>query len=262
MHPLATHPDRTGPSRPRRAAFTLIEILVAIGVVVALIAVAVPTIVLSFGDRNLEAEAERLGATMASLRAEAVRQRQTLALFLEPASGAFGGALFIGPLSSDESESVRLPGDRPLGWGGPSEAGETPTRRIFEAERPFVLGTEPPDAELNSMVGSGAIGPATTGEAFANEGPAERVRVAVCSASGQILASSPLWLSDERAMFRVEVGSGVGNAIVTGPRMIIARPLINEDAEFDDDAASALPDRSGSAPPAGPNDGNDEPEGP
>jgi len=115
MHPLATHPDRTGPSRPRRAAFTLIEILVAIGVVVALIAVAVPTIVLSFGDRNLEAEAERLGATMASLRAEAVRRRETLALFLEPASGAFGGALFIGPLSSDESESVRLPGDRPLG---------------------------------------------------------------------------------------------------------------------------------------------------
>ncbi|GEM_PF-3398818 len=262
MHPLATHPDRTGPSRPGRAAFTLIEILVAIGVVVALIAVAVPTIVLSFGDRNLEAEAERLGATMASLRAEAVRQRQTLALFLEPASGAFGGALFIGPLASDESESVRLPSDRPLGWGGPSEAGETPMRRIFEAKRPFVLGNEPPDAELNSIVGGGSIGPATTGGASTTGGPAERIRIAVCSASGQILASSPLWLSDERAMFRVEVGSGVGNAILTGPRMIIARSLVNEEAEFDDDAASALPDQSGSTPPAGPNDGNDEPEGP
>ncbi len=267
MPPPETHPGPAGPPHRGRAAFTLIEIMIAIGVVVALIAVAVPTIVLSFGDRKLEAEAERLGATMASLRAESVRQRETLALFLEPSTGEFGGSLFIGPLSSADDEPVRLPSDRPLGWGGPEEAGEIPTRRIFETERPFVLSDQQPSADLESQYLSGAPGDMASGSSLAGAEPAERIRIAVSSASGQILASRPLWLFDDRAMFRVEIGSGVGNAIVSGPRMILTDPLVEDEDEADADNGSgaeapSLPDPGGEAPPARPDAEEDGTEAP
>lgn len=252
--PSPTHPGPACWPHRTRAAFTLIEVLIAIGVIVALIAVAVPTLVLSFGDRKLEAEAERLAAAMSGLRAESVRQRETLALFLEPATGDYGGALVIGPLEAENEEPFVSPDEQPFGWGGPEEADAIPTRRVFEAERPLKLGERQPNADLEL----GLVEPPddeSAGRGFAGPGDEiERIRIAVCSASGQILASRPLWLSDERAMFRVEVGRGVGNAVISGPRVILTDPLLADDAE-DDDASDDFdtdPD-----PPANPLPGVD-----
>ncbi len=188
-----------------RSAFTLIEVLVAIGIVVALLAVAVPTIINSFGERRIEAEAERLAASMAGLRAESVRQRETRALYLEPATGDYGGKLIIGPLRQDEDSrnaagraSLTVNDDQPR------------YRTIFIAERPLKLSHTRPAIEAWE----------TPGQPFADapgvgDGISDLIRIAVCSSSGQVLATRPLWLSDDRGMFRVEIGAGVGNAIIS-----------------------------------------------
>ncbi|MFI4853830.1 MAG: Tfp pilus assembly protein FimT/FimU [Phycisphaerales bacterium JB065] len=230
------HRDRdplwSSPSNRARSAFTLIEVLIAIGVVVAMIAIATPAIVSSFGDRRIEAEAERLAAAMASLRAEAVRQRATLALYLEPAEGEHGGELFIGPLESSD-DAIGFSGgeeDSPSVPMTPSDEQSPRTRSVFGAGTPLTLTIERPVKGLASDL-LGASGE-TVQSGFARL--PERIRIAVCTPSGQILASRPLWLHDERSMFRVEVGRGVGNAVLSSMQIIP-----EADALEDDDAPGA-----------------------
>lgn len=204
-----------GYSRP---AFTLIEVLIATGIVVALLAVATPVLVSSFGDRRIEAEAERLGAAMASLRAESVRTRESLALYLLPTESTYGGEVVIGPFErSDDAAALS---------GGPAniaiEESEYRERVIFQAKRPLRLSVEQPSNETQIMGSAAAVPQAGM--------QTDRIRIAVCTASGQILASRPLWLSDERSMFRVEVGTGVGNAVIS------SRRITPEFEEFADNA--------------------------
>lgn len=195
-----------------RPAFTLIEVMIATGIIVALLAVATPVLVSSFGDRRIEAEAERLGAVMASLRAEAARTRESLALHLIPADGSYGGEVLIGPFERpDETAAFNgMPSNAPI------EQSEYRERVVFEAKRPLRLSVEQPSNDVQrslQVTGSASSVPEASIQP-------ERIRIAVCTASGQILASRPLWLSDGRSMYSVEVGSGVGNAVLSSRRII------------------------------------------
>lgn len=215
-----------------RSAFTLIEVLVAIGIVVALLAVAVPTIISAFGDRRIEAEAERLAASMGNLRAESVRKRETLALYLEPATGEYGGRLIIGPLRQDENAPAA---DREE---IPTDQDQPRYRTLFVAEQPLKLSNErPSNDQWQSAERALPDRPAT------GDGLSDLIRIAVCSSSGQVLATRPLWLSDERGMFSVEVGAGVGNTIIS-PWQVLPLP----GAIDDDTAATSEPQDVGGTP--------------
>jgi len=219
--------SNASPGARARFAFTLIEILVATGIVVALLAVATPAIVSAFGDRRIEAEAERLGAALASLKAEAVRRRETLAMYLEPAAGDYGGELFIGPLE----RSGDAPAFDDSGVLEPVAAGAEDgirMRSVFSTGRPLLLCVERPAGDPLQGMLSGPTGDSVGGSAL----EAQRIRIAVCTASGQMLASRPLWLSDERSMMSVEIGMGVGNAIVSQRRIIPdGQQLLDDDTE-------------------------------
>ncbi len=192
--------------------------MVAIGIVVVLLAISAPAIVNSFGDRRIEAEAERLAAAMASLRAESVRQRETLAIYLVPGTESSGGELFIGSLRGsiadqpDDDPSAPLPVEPQP--GDPMETKRD--RSIFRAEAPLRLTIDRPS--MDPLEDSLAV-PAMGAEVPASM-PEERIRIAVCSASGQMLASRPVWLHDGRGMMSVELGTAVGNAMVSSWRVI------------------------------------------
>lgn len=240
-----------------RFAFTLIEVLVALGIVVALLAIAVPTIVSSFGDRRIEAEAERLAASMASLRAEAVRQRQTLALYLEPAAGPFGGELFIGPLEPREAGGVFADSSGSSGdseWFAETEDGPR-NRSVFEAGRPLTLSIDRPSNDpAQELFGASGFSSAGTGAS-----QPERIRIAICTGSGQMLASRPVWIHDGRSMFSVELNAGVGNAIVSGRQIIPSGEFSSDDpdAPEPESAPPANPSRPSDPTPSAP--GGDAP---
>lgn len=241
----------SSPSNRARSAFTLIEVLIAIGVVVAMVAIATPAIVSSFGDRRLEAEAERLAAAMAGLRAEAVRQRATLALYLEPAEGEHGGELFIGPLeqADDTIGFAASPDESEVPFAAPTTPDEPAvrTRSVFLAGTPLTLTIDRPVGDMVSELG-GVVSEQVSAEFSPSP---ERMRIAVCTPSGQVLASRPLWLHDDRSMFRVEVGLGVGNAVLSAMQIIPETAALedgleeleeNDSSEGEQSVPSSLPD--------------------
>src|SRR4030095_11845206 len=68
-----------GPAAPRllpaffyKPAFTLIELLVTIGIIVLIIALAIPVVKVLTGNRSIEAAQNQVGALMAEARAEAM----------------------------------------------------------------------------------------------------------------------------------------------------------------------------------------------
>ncbi len=71
-----------------RRAFTLTEILVVIGIIVLLIAVAVPTLSSLTGGKSIEGAQNQLSAALGRARAEAigVQKRTGVMLFLDPAT--------------------------------------------------------------------------------------------------------------------------------------------------------------------------------
>ncbi len=208
-----------------------------------MIAIATPALVSSFGDRRIEAEAERLAAAMASLRAEAVRQRATLALYLEPTDGQYGGELFLGPLEQTEAPFGFSDPDQEQAPRTPSALPDDqapPTRSVFEARTPLTLTDQQPVNGLASEMMTADTDPVQAGFA---RGP-ERIRIAVCTPSGQILASRPLWLHDDRSMFRVEVGLGIGNAVLSPLRLIPESDMAPEeepDADLPEPPAEPTP---------------------
>jgi prepilin-type N-terminal cleavage/methylation domain-containing protein len=212
IHPQPKPPF--GSAGYARSAFTLIEVLVAIAIVVALLAVAVPSIISSFGDRRIEAEAERLAASMGNLRAESVRKRETLALYLEPATGDYGGRLIIGPLREGEDARSTPREDAPT-----SNDDQPRYRTVFIAERPLKLSQSRPTIDASDTPGQPFPDPPTaTGDTLS-----DLIRIAVCSSSGQMLATRPLWLTDDRGMFTVEIGAGIGNVIIS-PWQVLPQP--------------------------------------
>lgn len=86
---------RTPARRGRRRAFTLTEILVVIGVIVLIIALAVPAFDLIRGSRSTDAAENLVGAVLARARAEALESGgdRGVAFFLDPVTGRYTAAL-------------------------------------------------------------------------------------------------------------------------------------------------------------------------
>ncbi|MFU8829280.1 MAG: hypothetical protein ACNA8P_07585 [Phycisphaerales bacterium] len=206
----ASH-DRGSAARTREA-FTLIEVLVALGLVLALMAVSVPVLLLSFGERQLEAEAESLAAAMSGFRAEAARERKSLALKIEPAEGSWGGSLHLTTLSDlDRDTGVRR--DAAAGQGLDTQHGKL----LYRASRPFTITVEPPVRQDGVLTAADFRSPGLAG---AMAGGAERTRVAAVSASGQMLATRPLWIHNGERMVRLQIGMASGAAMLEGARLI------------------------------------------
>jgi prepilin-type N-terminal cleavage/methylation domain-containing protein len=75
--------------RPRRPGFTLIEVLLVIAVIVALSAVAYPTLSAMYGDVRVKAAADDVQATWADARSHAIEDGRPYRFAVQPGTGKF-----------------------------------------------------------------------------------------------------------------------------------------------------------------------------
>ncbi|HEV7402449.1 MAG TPA: GspH/FimT family pseudopilin [Chthoniobacteraceae bacterium] len=74
----------------RRAAFTLIELMLVLAILAMMVALVAPTLARSSKARNLEQEAFRLVALTEHAREEAISQGVSMAIYVETQSGRYG----------------------------------------------------------------------------------------------------------------------------------------------------------------------------
>ncbi|MBL0926115.1 MAG: prepilin-type N-terminal cleavage/methylation domain-containing protein [Phycisphaerales bacterium] len=86
-----------------RSAFTLVEILVAIGIVAALVVLATPALISSSGERRLRAAADQVSAALADARARAMRDDRAYAVVAAPS--ADGRRLVLRALDARSAEA-------------------------------------------------------------------------------------------------------------------------------------------------------------
>ncbi len=75
---------------PNAAGFTLVELILVMGLLTTIMALAVPSLAHSFRRRNLEQEAVRFVAVTEYARNEAVSEGIPTTVWIEPDSGRFG----------------------------------------------------------------------------------------------------------------------------------------------------------------------------
>lgn len=92
--PADAFPIRT-PHSPIRNAFTLTELLVVIGLIVLLLAIAVPTFKAMSGGRSIDAAQNQLAAILGAARAEAIGLQKVRGVFfyVDPATERVNAAL-------------------------------------------------------------------------------------------------------------------------------------------------------------------------
>ena len=82
---------RTGNDNVRFSrAFTLVELILVMGILATLLALAAPSLSRSFGQHDLDQEATRLLALTEYGRDEAVSQGIPMVVWIDPRSGSFG----------------------------------------------------------------------------------------------------------------------------------------------------------------------------
>ena len=85
MHTNRTHP---------RNAFTLIELILVLGVIVMIFSLAIPLATRAIGSHSLRQSADRVRIAMGEARVEAIKTGQVQALFLQVGSNWFNVAPF------------------------------------------------------------------------------------------------------------------------------------------------------------------------
>ena len=73
-----------------RVAFTLVELILVMAIMITLLALAVPTLLSSFRQHNLDQEAARLLALTEYGRDEAVSQGMPMMVWINPTTGHYG----------------------------------------------------------------------------------------------------------------------------------------------------------------------------
>lgn len=205
-----------GSRATERSGFTLIEILVALGVVVVLLGVSVPVLLLSFGDRRLEAEAEVLAAQLSTFRASAAKDRVSRALELRPVEG-WGDELRLTSLLADELAEQPSAGSQI----GVFAREPLDSSLLYRASRPYRISAETPVlSEMDASTLGWAVDQDATGSSWAPPAGGERIRIAAVSASGQMLASRPIWLHNGERHIRIELNSATGFPVL-GPMQLL-----------------------------------------
>ena len=93
---MRTHPTTPAAARPpRRSAFTMTELLIVIGLIVLVIAIAVPAFKAMSGGRSVDAAQNQLAAVLGVARAEAIGLQKVRGVFfyLDPATERVNVAL-------------------------------------------------------------------------------------------------------------------------------------------------------------------------
>src|SRR5215211_2241052 len=75
--------------RTRRPGFTLIEVLLVVAIILALGAVAYPTLSAMYGDVRLKAAADEVRAAFTEARAQAIEDGRAYRFSVEPGTGRF-----------------------------------------------------------------------------------------------------------------------------------------------------------------------------
>ncbi len=81
---------RTSAERPRRAAFTLIELLLVMALMIIVIAVVAPSLSNFFRGRNLDSESRRFLALTRYARSRAISEGMPMVLWIDPEQRAYG----------------------------------------------------------------------------------------------------------------------------------------------------------------------------
>ncbi|QOJ01710.1 MAG: type II secretion system protein [Phycisphaeraceae bacterium] len=176
MRGPAGHDRGLPEAAPRRAArgFTLIEIVLALGILVAIASLGVPPLLRTFDERVFESASQRLEASLWTLAATASDEGVPRAVWIE--SDAAGGLT----LRSGRVEAGRVIPEV-AGTAGEDPVG--PSGRI-EMELPRDWRIEPDDPEADEPGGS-----------VATEGPSRRVIAVFLPDGSAHSAGSPLVLA-------------------------------------------------------------------
>ncbi|MBO0700466.1 MAG: GspH/FimT family pseudopilin [Zavarzinella sp.] len=75
--------------RPRRAGITLVEILLVMAIILALGAIAYPTLSAMYGDVRIKAAADEVRAAWTEARAQAIEEGRPYRFSIEPETGKF-----------------------------------------------------------------------------------------------------------------------------------------------------------------------------
>lgn len=131
-------------TRRRRSAFTLLEIVLVITLLVMLMAISVPYFDRLYGDMKLDAAADQIRARWADARARAMEEAQPYLFAVVPGEGRF-----------------RVAPERGDYWGGGTDAEmEAAPLQIVSERPPLVVEETLPDSILFSMMATDAL---TTG---------------------------------------------------------------------------------------------------
>lgn len=82
--------QRNGNNDRSRPAFTLVELILVMAIMITLLALAAPSVLRSFRQHTLEQEAARLLALTEYGRDEAISQGVPMALWINPGTGHYG----------------------------------------------------------------------------------------------------------------------------------------------------------------------------
>ncbi|HLL90989.1 MAG TPA: prepilin-type N-terminal cleavage/methylation domain-containing protein [Tepidisphaeraceae bacterium] len=141
-----TEPN-ANPHRRPRGGFTLIELLIVMGLIVLLIALAVPTFSFITGTRSTDAAQNVIAAMLGRARSEAVTREQVAGVlfFRDRAAERNAMAIVLGPASSKGVSDYSI-------WTDSTSAGKTITYR--QGDEVYVLQSTPaaPTGEGKAIV--------------------------------------------------------------------------------------------------------------
>jgi prepilin-type N-terminal cleavage/methylation domain-containing protein len=167
---------------PRRAAFTLLEVVLTLAVIVILAALTYPSLEAMYGQSRVTAGADSLKGAMLSARAQAVEEGVAYRVGIVPGKG-----------------NIRIAPDQQSYWDGTSAApaGQGQTSIIVEKTMPKSVifsdtGTplQPNDDSGKNQDSSVSTGEYKTAAVFLPDGTArDDYKVLVCSRS-----CTPLWV--------------------------------------------------------------------
>jgi type II secretion system protein H len=157
MRYLVTSSPRPG-AAPRRA-FTLIELILVMALLVIMTSIAVPTMSKFIRGRALDAEARRMLALMHDTQGRAVSEGQPMMLWLDEKGGAYGAEAETSGKGGDvKAEALTVDGTLQLSVLNTGTAGQT-TFKNFPAIKFLPDGTvdetSPQTVELQDADGFG-----------------------------------------------------------------------------------------------------------
>jgi Tfp pilus assembly protein FimT len=99
----------TGNSRPGRGAFTLIELVLVLSLLVVAVSMVAPKMSNFIRGRALDTEARRLQALAHAGQARAVSEGMPMVLWFDQANGLYGMEAEMSPVATGDPDAERLP---------------------------------------------------------------------------------------------------------------------------------------------------------